>query len=248
MTSAARLVLSSTKLSTKNEGMTMKSANPQTTISFKPMDRDLIVNGRLNDNPATSFISIPPLRKVLYTAKHIHKKTLYSRWHHPAYQPQSRLVFADFGGIANDLLERRQIFDIASTPGRGNSADGERTIALVSFDDFDHLSFFQHAQVAAQIAVGKRAQLFEIVKSQALRIRNQGREYAEAGALVDHSIQPLVSKTPFARRGLRFHRGLSVRSRGESRQPIVGLLQTEHPWPRERTRGCLPGRCRSVRL
>ena len=63
--------------------------------------------------------------------------------------------------------------------------------------NLDHLSFFQNTQMPAQIAIRKRAQLFEIVERQSFRICNQRGKDAEASAFVDHPIQPFVGKAAF---------------------------------------------------
>src|SRR3984885_15401561 len=58
-TSAARLVLSSTNPPTKSACMVMKRASPHTTMSFMPMDRKLIPNGKADGNDEISPIFDP---------------------------------------------------------------------------------------------------------------------------------------------------------------------------------------------
>src|SRR5260370_15745762 len=71
MTSAARWVLSSTKPPTRSAGRIMSIANPQTTMSFTPMDRDLIRDSGLDCNIEKSFTELPPYRRLLCIVKYM---------------------------------------------------------------------------------------------------------------------------------------------------------------------------------
>src|SRR5216684_5064010 len=97
MTSAARRVLSSTNPPTRSAGRIMSIANPQTTMSFTPMDRDLIRDCRLDCNIEKSLTELPPYRRLLCIVKYMIGEVLvyittqvsaiYSKtWH---FQPRS---------------------------------------------------------------------------------------------------------------------------------------------------------------
>src|SRR5205823_10865657 len=56
ITSLALLLRSSTSPPTSRAGISINKARPQTTINFSPIERDLILNGKLNESPGTSVI------------------------------------------------------------------------------------------------------------------------------------------------------------------------------------------------
>jgi hypothetical protein len=54
----------------------MSIANPQTTMSFTPMDRDLIRDCRLDCNIEKSLTELPPYRRLLCTVKYMIEEVL----------------------------------------------------------------------------------------------------------------------------------------------------------------------------
>ena len=75
--------------------------------------------------------------------------------------------------IPDHLLKRGKILEIALTAVGSDAADCLRPIAIMSFCNLNHLRILQNAQMPAQIAVCKRAQLFEVAEGQSLGIRKQ---------------------------------------------------------------------------
>lgn len=103
------------------------------------------------------------------------------------------------GGIANDLLERGEIFKIASAAGGGDPADSLRSVAVVASDDLDYFGPLEDTEVSAEIAIGQGAKLLEIVEGQALGIGDERSEDAEACPLVDYTIQTFVGVSALCR-------------------------------------------------
>ena len=71
-------------------------------------------------------------------------------------------------------------------------------VAIVAANDFDHFGFFKNTEMAAEIAVGERAELLEVVEGQAFGIGDERRENAEPRALVNDTVEAFVGETSFA--------------------------------------------------
>src|SRR4051812_36614008 len=158
----------------------------------------------------------------------------------------------DFGSIEHNLLQGFEVFNESFATRRGDTAYGLGTIAVLPFEDFDHPGFFEHLEMAAQVAVSERAQLLQVDEGQSLRISDKRGEYAEARALVNDAIEAFVGKASFAAAlfdgwSLRFHRHLPASGEAELPPPGVGPLRRERPWPREKMRDCQPAQCRRGR-
>jgi len=115
------------------------------------------------------------------------------------------VFLASFGGIADDLLERGQILQVTFAAIRGNAADGERAILVMPLDDLDEAGILEDSKVAAQISIGERAELLEIVEGQSLGIGDQRRQHTQARVLMDHTVQAFVGEPALRGRTLSLH-------------------------------------------
>src|SRR5260370_33545551 len=194
MTSAARWVLSSTSAPTKKAGIVMSRASPQTTMSFTPIDRDFIL--KLDCNIDKSLTKCLHFSGSFALQSYLTKKSSGPRRRQAVYQAGCGPFFRHFCRIPDHLLKSRKILDVARTARSRDAADRLGTVAVILLHGLNHLRFIQHAQMAVQVAVGKRAKLLEITEGQAFWIRDQRREHAEAAAPMKHPIQPLISETP----------------------------------------------------
>lgn len=75
----------------------------------------------------------------------------------------------------------------------------------MSFFDFDYLLRFKDMEVPAQIAIGQRAKLLEIIEEETLRMGDERCKNAETGALMNDSVEAFVGETTFARRSFSLH-------------------------------------------
>src|SRR5665213_2601445 len=110
------------------------------------------------------------------------------------------------------------------------------------FQDLNHLSFLQHAQMSTQIAIGQSAQFLEIVERQSLGTGYQRRQDAQPGTLVDDTVKSLIGKATFAGRRFRLHVHSPSKRRAEWLTPEVDLRRRKFPWPTAIARGCPPWR------
>src|SRR6266436_6112276 len=76
--------------------------------------------------------------------------------------------------------------------------------------------------------------MFEIVDRYSLGSRDQRREHAQTSALVDHSVQPFIGKSPFAGWSFTFHCHPLARQGIEVLPPAIALRHMEYPSPTER--------------
>ena len=58
--------------------------------------------------------------------------------------------------------------------------------------------------MAAEVAVGEGAELFEVAEGEALWVSGEGGEDAEAGALVDDAVETLIGEATFVEGALDF--------------------------------------------
>ena len=120
-----------------------------------------------------------------------------------AHETGSGLVFGSVSCVAHDLFKSGEVFEIAFAARGRNAADGERAIAFVALGDFDHAGMFEHAEMAAEVAVSERAELFEVAERHAARVGEKRSEQAETGTLVDDAVEALVREAAFAARVFR---------------------------------------------
>src|SRR5260370_4894910 len=203
MTSAARWVLSSTSAPTKKAGIVMSRASPQTTMSFTPIDRDFIL--KLDCNIDKALNKFCDCSGSLAWESYLTKKSSGPRRRQAVSQARCGPFFRHFCRIPDHLLKSRKILDVARTARSRDAADRLGTVAVILLHGLNHLRFIQHAQMAVQVAVGKRAKLLEITEGQAFWIRDQRREHAEAGPLLHHPIQPVISGAPLPAPRPNFH-------------------------------------------
>src|SRR5262245_30970567 len=111
------------------------------------------------------------------------------------------------GGIGDDTLEHREVVDEALAPGGREPAGRLRAVVAESLRDLHQAGFLEDTQVTAQVAVGQPAELLQRPERETLRVRCEGGEDRQAGALVDHAVEPLVREAPGSmRRSSRRHR------------------------------------------
>ena len=104
---------------------------------------------------------------------------------------------------SNHLFQDREIIEEAAASFRSEAAIRLRAVALVAFADFHQPGFLEHLQVAAQITIGEAAKLFEIGKSQPLRVRDQRGEHTQPRFFVNDAVKPLVREGRTVNIGLR---------------------------------------------
>ena len=109
------------------------------------------------------------------------------------------------GGIAHDLFEYGEVIQIALPAGCSDAADGLRAVAIVSADDLDHFGSFENTEVPAQVAIGKRAELFEVIECQAFGIGDERGEHTETRSLMNNAVEAFVSEAAFSTGGFSFH-------------------------------------------
>jgi len=115
-----------------------------------------------------------------------------------------KLVSCSLSGVLDDLFECEQVVEVAFAAGGGDAADGLGAGAVVFLEEFDHLFGLEDGEVAAEVAVRERAELFEFVEEQAFGIGDERGEHAEAGALVDDAVESFVGEAAFGgRKSLR---------------------------------------------
>src|SRR5665213_2811672 len=85
------------------------------------------------------------------------QKKLSARRKQAAHQAGRCRILRALGGIAHNLFERGEIFEIAFAARGGDAANSKRTIAFVALGYFHHAGMLEHAKMPAQIAVCKRA-------------------------------------------------------------------------------------------
>ena len=93
--------------------------------------------------------------------------------------------------------------------------------------DLDQTGFVKNVKVPAEVAVGQRAQLFQLGEEQSLRLRGQGHEDAGAGLLVQDAVEAVVAEP--ARgigRGNIAHGSISRKPEAESEN--AGRQQPDH--------------------
>src|ERR1700722_20175556 len=99
------------------------------------------------------------------------------------------------GGVQQHLLENREILDVAPATQSRDAARRVRPVVLQAFRNRDQLGRFKPLQMPIEVAVGERAQLFEIAEQQAFRMSDERGEHAQAGALVNDAIQAVVRES-----------------------------------------------------
>lgn len=113
VTSAARLVLSSTSPLTKKTGIVINRASMQTTMSFTPIDRDFIRICGLECNAGKSFICISSIVQIALQCKVKWQFFLGPGWRQTTYGDARQLVLRLFRCISDHLFERGKILKIA---------------------------------------------------------------------------------------------------------------------------------------
>ena len=105
----------------------------------------------------------------------------------------------------------------------------------------------EHLEVPAEVAVGQRAEILQVVEEQALGVGDQRREDAQPGLLVDDPLEPVVGEPAAARRA-RFYSIAMVPFQGpvehSGREELAAAEGEAHrPGGERRTRpGPGPGR------
>src|ERR1700734_2673651 len=85
--------------------------------------------------------------------------------------------------------------------------------------------------MAIQVAVRQRAIPLQLAERQALGVSDERGEHAEAGALVNHPIEAVISKARSGRGcGLTLVHRISHSRIGRRRRPVIVQLRTECPW------------------
>src|SRR5579863_5093919 len=140
--------------------------------------------------------------------------------------------------VQQHLLENGQVFHIAPAPQGGDAAVRLRPVVLNALRDRDQLGLLEHLQVPVEVAVRQGAQLLQVPEQQSLRVGNERREHAQASALVNDTVQPIVGKT---RSGAFLADTLiqvfpHIRTEAP-RRPTVGRFRMEYPWSRAITSG-----------
>src|SRR5215467_9722543 len=115
------------------------------------------------------------------------------------------VLLAGFCGIADDLLKRRQVIQVTFSPRGRDATDGEGPLLVMALDDLDEASVLQYTEVAAQISIGERAELLEIVEGQSLGVGDQRGQYAQPRPLMDHTVQAFVGEPTLGGRILSLH-------------------------------------------
>ena len=90
----------------------MSTAKPHTTMSFRPMDRVLILDCSADCNIEKS-LTVTSMRQNTLRCKVKCQKKSGAQWRKVAAQAGCRLVFRHLRRIPNHLLERGEIFEIA---------------------------------------------------------------------------------------------------------------------------------------
>ena len=96
------------------------------------------------------------------------------------------------GGVGDHRLEHGDVLLEPLAAVRRQAAERLRAVVLHALPDLDEPRLLQHLQLAAQVAVGERAQRLEVVEQQARVVARERREDAEPGLLVDDALEAVV--------------------------------------------------------
>ena len=75
--------------------------------------------------------------------------------------------------IPNYLFKNGKIVEIALATGNGHTSDGLSAARIVFLGEANHLRFFEHLEMTGKVAIGQRAELFELDKAEAFRMCHQ---------------------------------------------------------------------------
>src|SRR5581483_1179045 len=200
--------------------------NPRESPSLRPASVAIH-----NDGDMQSRLRHTLQRKAIYrTLFTLHCKVtsqnfLCPQWVQIAQQTRPRLVFRQVGCVFYHLLQGGEVLEVAFAAVGSDSAHGLRPVPVMPFQDLNQLCLLQSAQVPAEITVGKRAHLLQIVERQRIGVSDERGQYAQASALMDDAIESFVSEAPFAGRRFRLHCRPPSPQRKEPTPPAIARRQ-----------------------
>src|ERR1035441_5493255 len=130
VTSAARVVLSSTNPPTNSAGMGISRASPQTTMSFTPIDLDFVLACTPDWNIENSLTFIPPCLISLCNAKFSRKKSSGAGWRQAMQRAGCRPFLSYLRRIPTHPPQRGKVLHVTRLAKSRDAADRQRTIAV----------------------------------------------------------------------------------------------------------------------
>ena len=111
-----------------------------------------------------------------------------------------RSAFGPAGGlgerVADDLLEFLEIRDESRASFRAEAVEGLRPAAFGAAPGFDQPGLLQYVDVTAQVAVGERAEAFQLGEDRSLGPRHERRHDPEPRLFVKDAVEPFVGVAP----------------------------------------------------